>query len=127
MSETLGGDFIYTTLNGDVAVKAITAAIYNARMIPETETSLSTVNFYVIGNYDARLEYFTAQWAIDCRAASGGDSMRLALAVRDAMNRLTTAVGGFDYNGTVQIGGTIPPLDQADVHNTPVTLTVKRR
>jgi len=127
MSDTLGGDFIYSTLSGDSGVSALTTAIYNARMIPETENSMTTVNFYMVGLYDARQEFFSAEWSVDCRAKEQSTSIALALAVRDAINRKTATVGGYVYHGALQIGGTIPPADAADVYNTPVTLTVRRK
>ena len=129
MADTLGGDFINTILTGDAGVTALVAAsaIYNARMVPETEESQITINFYPAGTYDARLEYFSVPWSIDCRAVTDGDSRDLAVAVRDAINRVKSVVGGFTYFGTVQLGGTIPPADQSDVYNTPVTLLVRRK
>jgi hypothetical protein len=127
VSDTLGGDFIYSVLSNDSGVIAITTAIYNSRMVPETEDDLTTINFYPVGTYDASLTYFQIPWSIDCRAPTSYESLDLALAVRDAMNRETAAVGGFVYHGVIQIGAAIPPLDQADVFNTPVTITVRRK
>lgn len=127
MADTLGGDFIYSVLSNDTGVTAITTNIFNSRMVPETIADTTTINFYMSGVYDAALEYFSAQWSIDCRAELGHDSMELAIAVRDAINRETSTVGGYMYHGVIQIGGTIPPADQADVYNTPVTLTVRRK
>jgi hypothetical protein len=122
VSDTLGGDYIYTVLSG-----ALSAPAYNSRMVPETETSKTTVNFYPVGNYDASFEYFSIPWSIDCRAPTSNSSIELAIEVRDALNRETAVVGGYTYFGVIQIGGVIPPLDDADVYNTPVTLTVRRK
>lgn len=127
MADTLGGDFIYTVLSSDSGVTAITGDIYNARLVPETVDNLTTINYYTIGPYNAALEYFTIDWSVDCRAPGGYDSMQLAIAVRDAINRVTSAVGGYTYHGVVQISGTVPPADASDVYNTPVTLTVRRK
>lgn len=127
MSDTLGGDYIYQTLWGNDEVTNITHAIYNARMIPKEETNQTTINFYRIGSWNARLEYFQLDWSVDCRAPTDHDSMALAVAVKDALNRRTTEAGGFLYHGAVQIGGPIPPADEADVYNTSVTLTVRRK
>lgn len=124
---SLGGEFIYSVLSNDAGVTALTSAIYNARMVPETEDSLTTINFYMIGQHDARLEYFTAEWSVDCRAKEQSTSIALALAVRDAINRETAAVGGYVYHGALQIGGTVPPQNATDVYNTPVALTVRRK
>lgn len=127
MSDTLGGDFLATVLAADAGVSALTAAVYNARMVPEEEPARTTVNFYPFGTYDARLEYFSLEWNVDCRAPTSAGSLELAVAVRDAVNRITSAVGGYVYHGVVQIGGPIPPADEADVYNTPVTVTIRRR
>jgi hypothetical protein len=127
VSDTLGADFIYTTLSGDSGVAAITTDIYTARIVPETVTNTETINFYMSGQYNPSLEYFSAEWSIDCRAKEYYDSLQLAVAVRDAINRVTSAVGGYTYHGVNQIGGTIPPADEADVYNTPVTITVRRK
>lgn len=127
MSDTLGGDFIYTVLSGDSGVTDITSAIYNSRMVPETESGLTTVNFYLIGPYDASLPYFEARWSTDCRAPTSHESMALAVAVRDAINRQTAVVGGYTYHGIIEIGSALPPIDQTDVFNTPVTITVRRK
>lgn len=122
MSDTLGGDYIYTVLNA-----ALSVPVYNSRMVPETETGTETVNFYITGIYDAALPFFTVPWSIDCRSLTGYGSIGLAVEVRDALNRETAVVGGYTYHGVIQIGGTIPPIDQADVFNTPVTITVRRK
>ena len=122
MSDTLGGDYIYTVLNA-----ALSVPVYNSRMVPETETSRETVNFYPVGTYDASLEYFTIPWSIDCRSATSNGSIQIAVQVRDALNRAKAVVGGYTYFGVIQIGGIVPPIDQADVYNTPVTLTVRRK
>ena len=127
MADTLGGDFIYSVLSTDAGVTDITTDIYNARMVPETVSNLTTINFYLSGAYDASLEYFYAVWSIDCRSDLGYNSLGLAVAVRDAINRVTSVVGGYVYHGVIEIGGTIPPADAADVYNTPVSLTVRRR
>lgn len=127
MSDTLGGDFIYSVLSNNAGVTALTTAIYNARMVPQEVTATTTVNFYHLGPYDAAQEYFQVRWSADCRAETNNESLALAIAVRDAINRVTDAVGGYTYHGVVNIGGTIPPIDESDVFNTPVTLTVRRK
>ena len=127
MSDTLGGDYIFEVLSTDAGVGGITDAVYNARMVPAEEPSRTTVNFYRIGTWDSRLDYFQLDWSVDCRAPTDRDSMALAVAVKDALNRRTAEVGGFLYHGAVQVGSPIPPADEADVYNTSVTLTVRRR
>lgn len=127
MSETLGGDFVYQVLSADSSVTAMTTAIYNARMVPETEASLTTINAYHTGTFDARLNYFQTEWSVDCRAADGHDSMELALKASDALNRRFKTIGSKQYFGAVQVGQTVPPRDETDVYNTPLSVTIRRK
>ena len=127
MSETFGGDYIYTMLSDSSAVTDKTTAIYNARMIPRTETNMTTINFYRIGVFNAAQEFFQTDWSVDCRAASDHDAIDLASAVKDALNRKDAAVSSYEYYTTVQIGQVIPPANEADVYNVPVTVTVRRK
>jgi len=127
MSETLGGDFVYQVLSTDSDVTAITNAIYNAGMVPETEDSLTTINAYHVGVFDKRLDYFQTEWSVDCRAAGGHDSMELALKAADALNRRFKTIGAKQYFGTVQVGQTVPPQDETDVYNTPLSVTIRRK
>lgn len=122
-----GGDYIYTILSNDTAVTAITTAIYNARMVPATEESTETINFYRSAPFDAAMTYFDTVWSIDCRAKSEYTAYDLADTVKDALNRKSSAVGGYIYFGTISILPAIPPADDADVYNVPVEINLRRK
>ncbi len=124
----LGGDYIYSTLSGDSDITAeVGTSIYNARMIPQTDDSAETINFYQAGTLNMTDEYFQLTWSIDCRAATDYTSQKIAGLVTTALNRVNTTVGGKDYFGTISILPTIPPADESDVYNTPVEIIVRRR
>lgn len=119
---------IYTTLSNDSAVTAIVSTnIVNARLIPETITSLKTINFYRTTPFNAALEYFDLTWSIDCRSDVESQSLEIADAVKDALNRENITVGGKDYYAVVSILATIPPVNTSDVYNTPVQVRLRRR
>jgi hypothetical protein len=123
-----GGDYIYTALSSNSDVTDIVgASIYNARMIPQTDTSTETINFYQAGTLNLADEYFQLTWSIDCRAATGYKSQELAGIVGDALNRIHYDLGGVMYFGTCSILGMIPPADEADVYNTPIQIILRRR
>lgn len=122
-----GGDYIYSILSNNSAVTAITTAIYNSRLIPETETSTETINFYRTNSFNAALDYFDAIWSIDCRAKNEYEAYDLAEAVKNALNRKTSTVGGCIYFGTISILPVIPPIDETDVYNVPVEINLRRK
>lgn len=122
-----GGDYIYTILSTDPDVTAITTAIYNARLIPQTEDSTETINFYRSAPFNAALNYFDAVWSIDCRAKSEYEAYDLADKVKDALNRKSATVGSYIYFGTISILPAIPPADDADVYNVPVEISLRRK
>ena len=125
----MGGDYIYTTLSADAGVTALvgTTHIHNARMVPETDTSKDTINFYQVTPWNVAQEYFDITWSIDCRSEIQSTSEATARAVSDALNRESATVGGKDYYGVAEIFPAIPPADQADVYNTPVQIRLRRR
>jgi len=128
MSEYLGGDYIYNVLSNDATVTGyVGTSIYNARMVPDTDTSAETINFYMTGNFDAALEYGDFTWSIDCRSTEEAGALTIAIAVKDALNREHKSVSGYHYFGTVTILPVIPPVDNVDVYNMPVQLRVTRR
>lgn len=125
---TYGGDYIYTALSASSALLAyIGTSLYNGTMVPQTDKTLKTINFYRIGNLEGGLEYFRQDWSIDCRAKTEKTSREIASVVYDVLNRHSGTVGGFDYFGVASVGQTIPPIDTEDVYNTPVNLLLRRR
>ncbi len=123
-----GGEYIYSVLSNDTDVTDIVGtSVYNARMVPQTDTSAETINCYQSGTYNAAEEFFQTTWSIDCRAGTEQESQELAQAVESALNRKSASVGGYLYFGTISILPTIQPADDADVYNTPVEIIARRR
>ncbi len=125
-----GGEYIKRVLNNSTPVTDLVAIgnIYNARKVDPTATVDETINFYRLGNFDATLEYFQVDWSIDCRAKNPYIAENIATAVTTALNRVdNTIVDSKLYFGTVNILPIIPPMDEADVYNVPVNLTVRRK
>jgi hypothetical protein len=125
---TYGADYIYQTLSNSASLLAyIGTSIYNDSMVPTTEESLQTVNFYRVGNFDGGQEWFRQEWSIDCRAETERDSILIANIIFNELNRKSGTVGGFSYFGVASVGQTLPPIDIRDVYNTPVSLILRRR
>ena len=121
-----GGDYIYNVLYNDTVVAALTTAIYEARMVPITESSYDTINYYVAGTVDYTLPRLFCEWSIDCRSKSEYTSKEIAQAAIAALNRENASFGGYKYYGTCRALPTIPPIDAQDCFNTPVTFTMRR-
>lgn len=132
-----GGDYIYSILSNDTNVTDLVGtftagettypAIYNARLIPQTDDNTETINFYRSSNFNAALNYFETTWSIDCRAKSEYEAYEIADAVKDALNRKSAEAGGYKYFGTISILQAIPPADDADVYNVPVEINLRRK
>lgn len=128
MAEYFGGDFIYSTLSTSTALSAlISTNIFNARMVPKDTASLETVNFYPVIPYDPRSEVFASTWSADCRSATDSGALEIARVVVATLNRLSSAVGGYTYFAVTGMGGPIPPADDTDVYNCPVSIILRRR
>jgi hypothetical protein len=125
---TYGGDYLYNVLSNSASLLAyIGTSLYNGTMVPMTDESLKTVNFYRIGGFDGGQEWFRQEWSIDCRAKDEKTSREIAGVVFDELNRKSGSIGGFDYFGVATVGQTVPPIDAEDLYNTPVTLILRRR
>ena len=122
----LDGAAIYNTLANDSDVTTLTTAIYKARLIPETETSLDTINCYPT-SVDGGVEYFQRVWSVDCRSDNEYTSQEIASRAFESLNRIQFSYSGKMYFTVCSILGTIPPLDKTDVYNTPITVIVRRR
>lgn len=133
MAEFFGGEYILQALLNNPAVTALVPsaefgeAIFNDRIIPATEEADNTINYYKTGPFSGGVEFFSSIWSIDCRGETNAKSLEIASEVFNTLNRHTFTVGGYEYFGRVDIGGTIPPLDANDVYNTPLTILIRRR
>lgn len=125
---TRGGEYIYSVLSNDAAITAIVGtSIYNASMIPETDTSLDTINFFTINPFQGGLEFWQRTWSINCRRKEEFEALDLADLVFTALNRKHIRVGSFDYFCTANILPVIPPANQTDTYNVPVDINIRRR
>lgn len=127
MSEFYGGDYIYSIISSNTDITDIVGdSIYNARLVPSTDTSMETINFYRTSATDNSLNYLQAEWSIDCRSSSQTTAFNIALAVVDSLNRVYNTTGGQEYFGVTSLLPTIPPITDQDVFNVPVQLLVRR-
>ena len=128
MSERYGADYIYDVLSNDSSITTIVgSSIYEDTLIPQSDTTQDTINFYRPGPYNPKLEYFENRWSVDCRRPAYGDSLDLATLVKDAFNRNFATVNSKYYFSVVDILPTIPPVNDSDVYNTPVEIYVRRK
>ena len=99
-------------------------ALIPGTLIPDDCTATESVNFYMTSPYDPRLGYGDYGYTIPCRAKLEHVSRTIAAAVVTALNELVIDTGMIYVSGVNQ---TLPPLDEADVYNTPLTVILKSR
>jgi hypothetical protein len=126
---SFGHDEIYNALN----VSAITdeldtgpdlsSALWVSNVVPQDFAGNKSINVYTSGTYDPSLSYDEFTYTINCRAATYSESQAIAKAVVDNINRSHYT----DYFILVFVLGTIPPADDQDNYNTPLTATIKKR
>jgi hypothetical protein len=122
------GSYIKSVLSGDSTVTGIVGtSIYDARRLPDSDSSNDTVNFYPVAPYAGGLNYDSQRWSISCRGSTNGEARTLAYAVKDALNRINVTVGAYEYYGVADILPVIQPVDETDNYNMPVELTIRRR
>jgi hypothetical protein len=118
---------LYDALN----VAAITAlvgtyesapAIFNDSLIPQEYTG-TAINFYLATPFDARIDWHLYAFTINCRASTYAESIDLADAVQEEINRKNYS--GYYINCVVL--PTISPADDTDDYNTIVEATLKKR
>jgi hypothetical protein len=128
MADLIGSDAIYQTLTADSALTTLLGGsyIYNGNLVPKKVTSQKTINFYRISPYLGGSEFLEIDYSIDCRAETEKLSTEIAVRVKEVLNRLNTIVNSNNYYFIADIGSTIPPVNQQDVYNTPVTVKVRR-
>ena len=100
-----------------------TKGLFDGRLIPEWFTEDKTINFYSISPFDGSLEYQKYIYSVNCRAKTDGESRTIAQAVFNQVNRADFT----DYHTNCSVLVTIPPRDDTDVFNTPVSVTIKTR
>jgi len=98
-------------------------AIFSGTRIPESFSGDNVINFFRNGNVNNGIEYNEYPYLINCRAASDYESEELAQAVIDEINR-AAVTDGLVY---CELLATIPPADETDLYNTPITVIMKTR
>jgi hypothetical protein len=100
------------------------SAIFPSTLIPEAFTGTEVINFYRTSSNASGLAYNEHSYTINCRSKLEINSIILMQAVDNALNR-TEITDGLIYS--INKGQTIPPLDETDVYNTPLTVTIKSK
>jgi hypothetical protein len=97
-------------------------AIFEDMMLPPSLTVNSkTINFYTYTPTSLSDDYIKMSYSVNCRAASFKDSIAIAKAVINALNRVS-------YNRvyfTCKTMVVIPPSDERDNYNTPIEVLIK--
>ena len=123
-----GKDEIYTALNVTAITNLLDAygsgkALFNEMIMPSAYTGKKSINFYLIAPIIGASEVEEYEYSINCRAATMNASLSMAYTVHTALNR----VHGVDSFKISSVLATIPPADQTDSFNTPVTIKLKLR
>jgi len=123
-----GSDLLYTAINvTDITDLLDTVdsvkGLFNARLIPEFFTGDNVINFYMTSPYSGNDEYNNYRYNINCRAKTDSESRAIAMAVFTQLNR-ADFIG---YHTNIEVLGTLPPMDDTDVFNTPISVVLKSR
>lgn len=97
--------------------------LFDGRVIPDFFTSFKTINFYLVGPFNGSLEWGQYIYSVNCRAKTDGESRAIAEAVFDQVNRADFT----NYHTNCNVLGTLPPMDDTDVFNTPIEVILKSR
>ena len=98
-------------------------AIFGGTIIPGSFTGDYVINFYHNGGYNAAAAYNEYTFTVNCRAPTDYESVQIAKAVIDNLNE-TAVTDGRIYCSLL---ATIPPFDETDLYNTPVTVIMKSK
>ena len=125
---SFNSDLMYDALNqasitGLLDTVSSIKGLFDSRGIPEFFTSPKTINFYLVSPINGALEWNEYIYSVNCRASTDGESRAIAQAVFTALNRADFT----DYHTNCSVLGTIPPVDDTDVYNTPVEILLKSR
>lgn len=100
-------------------------ALFNAMVLPKTFTGNKSINFYLNSSVGPS-EIDIYSYTINCRSNSektGIGSQVIAKAVMDGIDRKSYS----DYYIVCSLGATIPPENDQDNYNTPITAIIKTR
>ena len=97
--------------------------LFDNMVIPSFFTGTKVINFYMSGVYDARLDYDSFRYTINCRSQSYSDSRTIANTVLGVINRTIYD----DYFIVCEMLPTISPQDTTDVYNTPIEAVILKK
>jgi len=122
-----GNNRMYTALNISPITSLLNtfngnAAIFGGTQIPESFNGTEVINYYG-GVYNATLAYNEYTFTVNCRSNLEYNSLLIAKAVIDNLNE-TAVENGRLYCSLL---ATIPPFDETDLYNTPVTVIMKSK
>ena len=99
-------------------------AIFYDVIIPEDMSGFKTINYYLVEPIDVSAVLIREVYILNCRADSKTSADAIAKQTAELLNRKTLDINTFS---TSKILTTIPPIDNTDVYNTPVEITIKQR
>ena len=120
----------FAEINAALDVSAITGvldtynedtALWNDTIQPSDFTGKG-INFYMSGNYDARLDYDEYDFTVNCRATTYSTSNTIANTVITELNRKQHS----GYYTACSALPTISPADTTDNYNTIVQVNLKK-
>jgi len=129
LAERYGADFIDNILTNDATVLALVPAVDISEnvLVSQSNRTQETINYYRPGTFSGGVSWFEVRWSINCRSQTYTGSRDIATAASDALNRVNSTVNGKYYHAVCDILPTLPPVDKADVYNTPVEVLIRRR
>ncbi len=109
-----------TAITGLLSTYLTSPAIFNGT-VPQDFTDMNFINFYFISLPDK--ENHIMKYSVDCRGESYAEANTIANAVYTALNRVSFS----NFFTSCDIGQTLPPMDNTDVYNTPVSVNLFKR
>lgn len=113
-----------------ISKKTISTVAYpmisDSRVMPSSyPLDASAINVYSTSPVNHTINYGEYDITVNCRAISESKAEALAMAVVTDLNRMSGGTSGILYYCS-QLP-VIPPMDEADNYNAPVTVTIKSR
>lgn len=98
-------------------------ALFPDLIVPNDFQLKKSINYYSIAPINGAAAIEQYQYSINCRAETMQESLTIAYTVNQQLNR-AHGVDSFKICSVLQ---TIPPGDETDLYNTPITITLKKR
>lgn len=109
----------------DDVTNTLLPALWASNEIPEVfdAENQKSINFFRVTPINNTIEYGQSDYQASCRAKKEADSITIAAAVVNEINRKNYS--GYTLKTSMSIA--IPPEDETDNWNTPVTITILQR